>query len=108
MKQIHNVGICQCFPTSCVIECVMSPRDERQILNLIKKLGVVRPRDLHDRRIPRGTLYGLYQKGLVQRQDRGLYVARDGARRWPEIEMPSIGSDKSRWLPTQQRQRQNP
>jgi predicted transcriptional regulator of viral defense system len=55
----------------------MSRRDQRQILALIKKLGVVRPRDLQDRGIPRGTLYGLHQEGLVERQDRGLYVAMD-------------------------------
>jgi predicted transcriptional regulator of viral defense system len=55
----------------------MSRRDERQILSLIKKLGVVRPRDLQDRGIPRGALYGLHQDGLVKRQDRGLYVATD-------------------------------
>ncbi|MGA2261929.1 MAG: transcriptional regulator [Acidobacteriota bacterium] len=55
----------------------MSQRDEKQILSLIKKLGVVRPMDLQDRGFPRGALYGLLQEGLVKRQARGLYVAID-------------------------------
>ena len=57
----------------------MSQRDEKQILSLIKELGVVRPMDLQDRGYPRGTLYGLLQEGLVKRQARGLYVAIDHA-----------------------------
>jgi len=57
----------------------MSQRDEKQILSLIKKLGVVRPMDLQARGHPRGALYGLLQEGLVKRQGRGLYVAIDHA-----------------------------
>jgi predicted transcriptional regulator of viral defense system len=79
MMQTHNVGACEHFPTLCIIDVVMSQRDEKQILSLIKKLGVVRPMDLQDRGYPRGTLYGLLQKGLVKRQARSLYVAIDHA-----------------------------
>jgi len=57
----------------------MPQRDEKQILGLIKELGVVRPMDLQARGYPRGTLYGLLQEGLVKRQARGLYVAIDHA-----------------------------
>jgi len=57
----------------------MPQRDEKQILGLIKELGVVRPMDLQARGYPRGTLYGLLQEGLVKRQARSLYVAIDHA-----------------------------
>jgi predicted transcriptional regulator of viral defense system len=77
MMQTHNVGACEHIPTLCIIDIAMSQRDEKQILSLIKKLGVVRPMDLQDRGFPRGALYGLLQEGLVKRQARGLYVAID-------------------------------
>jgi predicted transcriptional regulator of viral defense system len=79
MMQTHNVGSCEHFPTLCIIDVAMSRRNEKQILSLIKKLGVVRPMDLQDRGYPRGTLYRLLQEGLVMRQARGLYVAIDHA-----------------------------
>jgi predicted transcriptional regulator of viral defense system len=79
MMQAHNVGACEHFPTLCIIDVAMSQRDEKQILSLIKELGVVRPMDLQDRGYPRGTLYELLQEGLVKRQARGLYVAIDHA-----------------------------
>jgi len=75
----HNVGACKHYPTLCIIDVAMSQRDEKQILSIIKKLGIVRPMDLQDRGFPRGTLYGLLQEGLVKRPARGIYVAIDHA-----------------------------
>jgi predicted transcriptional regulator of viral defense system len=47
-----------------------------KLLNTIRRLGVVRPADLEARGIPRGRLYRLVEQGLVERQGRGIYVAR--------------------------------
>jgi predicted transcriptional regulator of viral defense system len=52
---------------------------EREALEVIRRLGVVRPRDLDERGIPRSRLYRLLEKGLVERQGRGLYTASDHA-----------------------------
>ena len=57
----------------------MHQRDEKKILGFIEELGLIRPMDLKARGYPRGTIYGLLQKGLVKRQARGLYVAIDHA-----------------------------
>lgn len=51
--------------------------DDRTVLRTIRRLGVVRPIDLESHGIPRGRLYRLARKGLVERQARGLYVARN-------------------------------
>ncbi len=45
------------------------------VVRLIKQMGVVRPLDLERRGIPRARLYRLVEKGLVERQSRGIYVA---------------------------------
>jgi predicted transcriptional regulator of viral defense system len=50
---------------------------EKQALEVIRRLGIVRPRDLERRGIPRSRLYRLVAKGLVERQARGLYTASD-------------------------------
>ena len=50
-------------------------KDDRTILRTIRRLGVVRPIDLESHGIPRGRLYHLVRKGLVERQARGLYFA---------------------------------
>ncbi len=57
----------------------MPERTDSQLLALVRRLGVVRPVDLEARGFPRGQLYRLEAKGLVERQARGLYVARDHA-----------------------------
>jgi predicted transcriptional regulator of viral defense system len=54
--------------------------DERQTLALVRRLGVVRAGDLEERGIPRRQLYALLQKGKVERQARGVYVASNHAR----------------------------
>jgi predicted transcriptional regulator of viral defense system len=43
------------------------------LLSLMKKTGVIRPKDLDAHGIPRRYLSLLYQKGLVQRRGRGIY-----------------------------------
>lgn len=53
---------------------VTAPTNE-QIIQLIQRLGIVRPADLEERGIPRRRLYGLVRAGLAERQARGIYVA---------------------------------
>jgi len=48
-------------------------------LQIVQRLGIVRAADLEARGIPRGHLYRLVRKGLVERQARGIYVARKHA-----------------------------
>jgi len=49
---------------------------EDQALKVIRELGIVRPVDLETRGVSRAVLYRLVRKGLVERQARGIYVAR--------------------------------
>ncbi len=42
----------------------------------MRRLGIVRPVDLEERGVPRRHLYRLLRQGLVERQSRGVYVAR--------------------------------
>ena len=46
------------------------------VFRLVKKAGILRPRDLHSHGIPRLYLRMAADKGLVMRVGRGLYVAR--------------------------------
>lgn len=46
------------------------------VVTLVKKAGILRPRDLHSHGIPRLYLRMAADKGLVMRVGRGLYVAR--------------------------------
>jgi len=55
----------------------MSTKKEHQALQVIRRLGVVRPIDLEARGIPRGRLYRLARQGRVERQSRGIYVVSD-------------------------------
>jgi predicted transcriptional regulator of viral defense system len=48
-------------------------------IEVIRRMGIVRPADLEARGIPRARLYSLVQKGLVERRGRGIYVARNHA-----------------------------
>jgi predicted transcriptional regulator of viral defense system len=47
---------------------------EEQVLALVKEMGVVRPRDLSSRKIPREYLRRLHAKGKLERPGRGLYI----------------------------------
>jgi predicted transcriptional regulator of viral defense system len=48
-----------------------------QVIELVKKAGVFRPRDLDSHGIPREYLMRLCRRGLVQRVGRGLYTLAD-------------------------------
>ncbi len=48
-----------------------------QILEIVKRLGVLRPRDLDEYGIPRIYLRRLHDRQLMQRVGRGLYVLAD-------------------------------
>jgi predicted transcriptional regulator of viral defense system len=54
----------------------MPVRRDSQALAVIRSLGVARPVDLERHGVPRARLYELARAGLVERQGRGLYVAR--------------------------------
>jgi len=53
----------------------MAARRESPLLQVIRRLGIVRAAELEARGIPRGQLYRLVRKGLVERHARGIYVA---------------------------------
>ena len=71
----RNVGSCSYLPTLCILPGVR-PKTDTEALAIIKALGVSRPTDLERRGVPRARLYGLARAGLVERQGRGLYVAK--------------------------------
>lgn len=48
-----------------------------QILEIVKRLGVLRPRDLDEYGIPRIYLRRLHDRQLLRRVGRGLYVLAD-------------------------------
>jgi predicted transcriptional regulator of viral defense system len=48
---------------------------ENRLLKTVKRLGVVRPKDLEALGIPRARLYHLAKQGVMERQARGIYVA---------------------------------
>jgi len=49
------------------------------VLHLVRRLGIVRPVDLEERGVSRRHLYRLLREGRVERQSRGVYVARGHA-----------------------------
>jgi predicted transcriptional regulator of viral defense system len=53
----------------------MTIPQERRVLQIIRRLGIVRPAELEAHGIPRGQIYRLLRDGLVERQARGIYVA---------------------------------
>lgn len=55
----------------------MPPKTTEQVLDLVKKAGVFRSRDLDSHGIPREYLVRLCRMGLVQRVGRGLYTLAD-------------------------------
>ncbi|MBI2505997.1 MAG: type IV toxin-antitoxin system AbiEi family antitoxin domain-containing protein [Candidatus Latescibacteria bacterium] len=54
----------------------MSAQRNNQALHLIEQLGIVRPVELKARGISMAQFYSLVREGLVQRQARGIYMAR--------------------------------
>lgn len=52
-------------------------KTDEKILKIIKKSGLIRPRDLEKKGLSRQILYRLYRDGKVTRQSRGLYAAKE-------------------------------
>lgn len=50
---------------------------KEQVLALIRRMGVLRPRDLVEEGIPRIYLRRLYAEGVLDNPERGLYVLAD-------------------------------
>jgi predicted transcriptional regulator of viral defense system len=48
-----------------------------QIIEIMKEVGALRPRDLDDYEIPRGYLYRLHENNQVIRSSRGMYMLPD-------------------------------
>jgi predicted transcriptional regulator of viral defense system len=57
----------------------MKIKDREPAIEIIRRMGIVRPADLEIFGITRARLYSLVQKGLVERRGRGIYVARNHA-----------------------------
>jgi predicted transcriptional regulator of viral defense system len=55
----------------------MSISHKEQVLALIRRMGVLRPRDLAGQGIPRVYLRRLYAEGVLENPERGLYVLAD-------------------------------
>ncbi len=53
------------------------PPNEGRVLGLVRRRGVLRPRDLDPEGLPRSALARLVARGLVERLSRGLYAAED-------------------------------
>jgi predicted transcriptional regulator of viral defense system len=51
----------------------MIPANTGKIVELVRRFGVLRPRDLDKYDIPRRYMSRLYQKGMLERVGRGLY-----------------------------------
>ena len=58
----------------------MTSSKTQQLLDLIRRAGVLRPRDLAAHGIPREYLIRLHSQGLVERPARGIYVLADADR----------------------------
>jgi predicted transcriptional regulator of viral defense system len=50
-----------------------------RVLELARKMGIVRPRDLKALGIAQGYLWRIHRRGLLERVGRGLYAAKDGS-----------------------------
>lgn len=57
----------------------MKIRTKEPAIEIIRRMGIVRPADLEIFGITRARLYSLVQKGMVERRGRGIYVARNHA-----------------------------
>lgn len=52
----------------------------QQVIRLVQRLPVVRPKDLTERGLPKDYLYMLAKEGVIERVGRGLY-------QWPESDL---------------------
>ncbi|MCK8603793.1 type IV toxin-antitoxin system AbiEi family antitoxin domain-containing protein [Desulfoferrobacter suflitae] len=55
----------------------MPSKGTERVIELVRKAGIFRPKDLDPHGIPREYLMRLYRKGVVQRVGRGLYTLAD-------------------------------
>ena len=76
---LQNVGTCIQSPTLCIMSGNMKIRAKEPAIEIIRRMGIVRPVDLEIFGITRARLYSLVQTGLVERRGRGIYVARNHA-----------------------------
>ncbi len=53
---------------------IMAARSESQILQVLRRLGIVRASELEAHGIPRAQIYRLVRSGLVVREARGIYI----------------------------------
>ena len=52
----------------------MQSSKEQQVLRLVRRLGIVRPRDLRAHKLPGDALWRLARRGLLVQRSRGLYA----------------------------------
>lgn len=57
--------------------CIMATRREKKVLQVVRRMGIVRVGDLKEHGIPRGQIYRLMNKGLIERQARGIYAVSE-------------------------------
>jgi predicted transcriptional regulator of viral defense system len=55
----------------------MTKTEEEKILEILRKIGSIRARDLKQYGLSRTALLRLYEKGMVNRPGRGLYVSTE-------------------------------
>ena len=48
-----------------------------EVLELVKRAGILRPRDLDSYGIPREYFRRLYREGFIDKIGRGLYILKD-------------------------------
>ena len=53
----------------------MDATQKKRILQVVRRLGLVRSGELAEHGVSRGQLHGLVREGLLDRQARGIYVA---------------------------------
>jgi len=57
--------------------CGMHSPVEQRVLRLVRRLGIVRPRDLRAHGLPGEALWRLARRGLVEQRSRGVYALAD-------------------------------
>ena len=70
---VQNVGTCRQLPTFCTMPKVNRTHRDR-VLGLLRRNGLLRPKELTELGIPRSTLQRLLEEGAIERVARGLYA----------------------------------
>jgi predicted transcriptional regulator of viral defense system len=55
----------------------MQSRKQQKVLRLVRRLGIVRPRDLRAYALPGEALWRLASRGLLEQRSRGVYALAD-------------------------------